>query len=252
MVNQSTKNINDHFFEGQYKEVWRQTIPPGLTEAEVDFIQEIGDLGKGSRVLDIMCGYGRHALEMGRRGIQTIAIDNSSDYIREINQKAAEAALPVSGIQQNVSALRLEETFDAIICMGNSFAFFSEDEACALLSKLGVALQKGGKLIINTWMIAEIAIRHFKDREWHAMPDYKYLIHNRFLFQPARIQSVHTIIPAKGPIEEIEGVDYIFTLGELERLFYQAGFLLKDVYSTPRKKKFVLGDGRAYLVAEKQ
>jgi hypothetical protein len=84
------------------------------------------------------------------------------------------------------------------------------------------------------------------------MPDYKYGIENRFFFQPARIESLHTVVPTIGPVEEIRGIDYIFTIAELERLLQKAGFEMENVFSTPRKKVFALGDGRAYIVATKQ
>jgi SAM-dependent methyltransferase len=247
----SSPNINNSFFEGQYKEVWRQIIPPGLTEAEADFIEDIAGLEKGDRVLDAMCGYGRHTLELARRGFALTAIDNAHDYILELKNKAGADAMPVTAIEADIAEVELDGVYDAIVCMGNSFAFFPEGEASSVLQKLSGHLKKGGSLILNSWMIAEIAIRHFKDREWHSLPGYKYLIENRFLFHPSRIESVHTMIPDAGAIEERKGIDYIFTLSELERLLSAAGFALREVYGTPRKKKFSLGDGRAYIVADK-
>jgi hypothetical protein len=74
----------------------------------------------------------------------------------------------------------------------------------------------------------------------------------RFQFNPARIESEHTIISDSGEIESINGVDYIFTLAELEAMFRQAGLATKAIYSTPRKRPFRLGDNRIYIVAEKQ
>jgi SAM-dependent methyltransferase len=252
MNNPSGQNINDSFFEGRYKEVWRQTIPPGLTEAEADFIEETGVLSGGQIVLDIMCGYGRHSLELARRGYQVTAIDNAATYIEEIRLAAASGNLPIQTLAESVLTVDFGGPYDAAICMGNSFAFFSEGEADALLQKIAASLKEGGKLIINSWMIAEIAIRHFKEREWHTMSGHKYGIENRFLFHPTRIESLHTVIPVSGAVEEIKGVDYIFTIAELQRMLQKAGFMLEEVYSTPRKKKFVLGDGRAYIVATRQ
>ena len=69
-------NINDTFFEGIYKEVWRKLIPPGLSEVECDFIRDVAQLQAGDRVVDFMCGYGRHALELARRGFPVTAVDN--------------------------------------------------------------------------------------------------------------------------------------------------------------------------------
>jgi 2-polyprenyl-3-methyl-5-hydroxy-6-metoxy-1,4-benzoquinol methylase len=74
---QSTENINSDFFKGIYKDVWRKEIPAGLTEAEADFIEEIAHLNNQDNILDITCGYGRHTLELARRGYNVTPVDNS-------------------------------------------------------------------------------------------------------------------------------------------------------------------------------
>ena len=90
----SSTNINNRFFEGSYKHVWRAIIPEGLTEAEVDFLIEVAGLKEKARVLDIMCGYGRHAFGLSKKGISVTAVDNLQDYIREIGSRAEEESLP--------------------------------------------------------------------------------------------------------------------------------------------------------------
>ena len=251
MAGAAPTNINNNFFEGTYKEVWRGIIPKGLTEAEVDFIEHVCDLQEGARVLDIMCGYGRHALELGRRGYAVTAVDNLKDYIDEINALAAEGSLPVEGIAADVATLELQGTYDAVICMGNSFSFFGEADAFKVLQKLSAHLKQGGKLIINSWLIGEIAIRHFKEKDWYYVGPYKCIIDSHYKFNPSRIESEQLIISPDGSSELTQGVDYIFTLSELGTLLKKASFNLEQVYSTPRKKSFQLGDSRAYIVAER-
>lgn len=247
----SSPNINNTFFEGSYKHAWKGTIPTGLTETEVDFIQEVGSLKNGGKVLDIMCGYGRHALELGRKAVSVTAVDNLQDYIDEIKVKAAEQNVPVNAIQEDVLYAKLNEVYDAAICMGNSFAFFDKADALTILKNVSDHLKPGGILIINSWMVAEVAIKHFREKDWHYAGDYKCMLEYKYFFHPSRIESEQTIISPDGSVEVLKGVDYIFTLDELESMFNEAGLKTKDVFSTPRKKKFVLGDGRVYIVAEK-
>lgn len=247
----ATTNINNSFFQGFYKDAWRELIPAGLTEVEVDFIVEISHLEKGAKVLDLMCGYGRHALELGRRGIEVTAVDNLEDYVTEINEAARQNKLHVEAIQADILHYEPREQFDAAICMGNSFAFFDKNDEIKILKKVSRHLSKGGIMIINSWTIAEIAIRYFKEKDWHYAGDFKCLIENFYLFNPARIESEQTIISKDGNIELVKGVDFIFTITEMEEMFKLSGFRIKYLYSTPRKRKFVLGDGRIYIVAEK-
>jgi SAM-dependent methyltransferase len=247
----NSSNINDSFFAGHYKEVWRKLIPPGLSEAECTFIEDVAGLQPNDSVLDLMCGYGRHALELARRGYSITAIDNSPAYIAEIDERSRVENLPVKAFAAGALETSFQQQYKAILCMGNSFAFFNKEDALSLLQKVADHLKPEGVFIINTWMIAEIAIRHFQEREWHQVDTYKYLLRYQFFFQPNRIASEHTLLIPDGTIEVIHGVDYVFTLDELEDLFRQAGLQLREVYSTPKKRKFKLGDNKAYLVVGK-
>jgi cyclopropane fatty-acyl-phospholipid synthase-like methyltransferase len=250
-MSSSSRNINNSFFSGIYKQVWRETIPPGLSEAEVDFIMEMAGLVKGDRVLDFMCGYGRHALELAKRGIQVTAIDNAEEYITEIREQSNEAALPVQATHADILQANLQDTYKAALCMGNSIAFFNKPDIISILSNVTSHLVDGGILVINSWTIAEIAIRHFKEKEWHYEGAFKCVLENKYLFNPSRIEFDQTVISPDGSIENLQGIDYIFTMDEMSELFAAAGLALTGFYSTPRKRKFSLGDTQVYIVGEK-
>jgi SAM-dependent methyltransferase len=248
----STPNINDVFFEGHYKYAWKETIPDGLSEAEVDFIQEMGGLNNNSKVLDLMCGYGRHAIELGRRGIQVMAIDNLEYYINEIDRVKQAENLPIHPVRSDLLTVDLQnEMYEAAICMGNSFNFFDRDNATSILKNISSHLKPNGIFILNSWSIAEIAYKHFKEKDWHYAGPYKCVLEHKFLFHPSRIQIEQTTISPGNDIELVIGIDYVFSLNEIEDMFLSAGLSTRAHYSTPRKRKFNMGDGRIYIVADK-
>ena len=47
------------------------------------------------------------------------------------------------------------------------------------------------------------------------------------------------------------GIDFIYSISELESMLNKTGFQLKEIYSIPGKKKFTVEEPRAYIVAEK-
>src|SRR5215203_2808441 len=96
--NIKSENVNNSFFNGYYKDIWRQFFPEKTTKGEVDFIVDQANLNPGSYVLDLMCGYGRHAVEFARRKIHVTAVDNLPDYINEINEKSKFEKLPLECI----------------------------------------------------------------------------------------------------------------------------------------------------------
>ncbi|HLG38663.1 MAG TPA: methyltransferase domain-containing protein [Chitinophagaceae bacterium] len=244
-------NINDTYFDGYYKDIWRSIIPAELTPKEVDFMIQYFNLEPGNKVLDIMCGYGRHAIELAKKGISVTAIDNLGDYIDEIKRIASEEDLPVKAIKANVINYAIDEEYDLAICMGNSLNFFDKENVRRLFKSIHVHLKPAGHVLINTWSLAEIAIKNFAARTWSEINGVKHIAESRYLFQPSRIEFDSTFLFPDGRVEQKKAVDYIFSVAEIESLLNDTGFKLKEIYSIPGKKKFTLGEPRAYIVAEK-
>ena len=244
-------NINDTFFDGYYKEIWRTIIPDELTVKEVDFMLPYFNLQPGSKVLDLMCGYGRHSISLARKGISVVAVDNLGDYTNEISETADKEQLSLKVLNADVINCTMDDVFDLAICMGNSLNFFNSADIAKLFNNISATLKPGGHLLINSWSLAEIVYTNFKEKGWSQINGLKFLTESKLLFYPTRIETESTIISADGATEIKTGIDYIFSINEMEMMLKQAGLLLKEVYSIPGRKKFTLGEPRAYLVAEK-
>jgi 2-polyprenyl-3-methyl-5-hydroxy-6-metoxy-1,4-benzoquinol methylase len=247
-----SEHVNNTFFDGYYKNIWRQVFPEKTTLAEVDFIINEANLSKGDRVLDIMCGYGRHSLGLARGGMNVTAVDNLSDYVNEIREKNKSENLNIDALCENVLELQIDQTYDVAICMGNSLQFFNEEDTMRLLSSVSSHLKPGGKFLINTWSISEIVIKQFTEKGWGRFNDLLFFSENKYLLRPSRIETTSVIIPNTGEREEKITIDYIFSINELESMLNKTGFRLKEIYSIPGKKIFTIGDPRAYFVAEKR
>jgi SAM-dependent methyltransferase len=246
-----SENINNHFFDGYYKDIWRHIFPEKTTLAEVDFIFESSKLNTQSHLLDIMCGYGRHSLELAKRGVHVSAIDNLPDYINEIKEKATAQNLDIDCICADVLETQIDKKFDAVICMGNSLQFFNEEDTLRVLTNISDHIKPGGKFYINTWSLTEIAVKNIKEKSWSRIEDFLLISDCKILFYPTRMEMNSIIITDSGEREEKTGIDYIFSINEIEAMLNKTGFRLKDIYSIPGKKLFTVGEPRAYIVAEK-
>src|SRR5437762_2020666 len=182
-------NINDSYIDGHYKDIWRNLIPEGLTKAEVDFLIQESGLKAGNKVLDLMCGYGRHGLALARIGVEVTAVDNLAEYINEVTEIALKENLSVTASQENVIHFQPRQKYDLVICMGNSLSFFNADESRALFSVITSCLKQGGKFVFNSWIIAEIAIKQFREKTWSYVGKIKFLANSQYLFSPTRIET---------------------------------------------------------------
>ncbi len=244
-------NINDIYFDGYYKDIWRSIIPAELTPKEVDFMVQYFNLEPGNNVLDIMCGYGRHAIALAKKGLNVTAVDNLDEYTTEIEGIAKKEELSLNVIKADILEYKIEKKYDLALCMGNSLNFFNATEVSGLLTNLNSHLKEGANLLINTWSLAEIVIRNFVSRSWSETNGLKHICESRFLFHPTRVESDSIFLSPDGSMEKKQAVDFIFSVAEMEALLTNAGFELKEVYSIPGKKKFTLGDPRAYIIAER-
>lgn len=248
----STNNINNHFFEGQYKNIWRDIIPPALTKLENDFFMETSKLDSSSLVLDMMCGYGRHALGLARNGVHVTAVDLLPEYISEIKKIAEEENLPVKSIVYDVMEFSTNDNFDLVICMGNSLSFFDAAGMEALTKKIAGCLKNSGKFIFNSWMLAEIAIQQFKEKSWGEVNGVKMLADCKFNFNPTRIETDTTIISPEGEIEKKQAIDYIYSFSEVVKFFENENLFLQATYSILGKKAYQFGDKSIYFIFEKK
>lgn len=237
-------------FDGMYKELWRRIVPEALTQAELGFLIDILAVNPGDRVLDAMCGYGRHSLGLAEKGMAVTAVDSAAEYITEIQEKAGE--LPIEAITSTVESFRPSHQYQAAICMGNSISSLNRQQTLDFFKTLNDCLEPGGRFVLNTWMLTEIVVKKYRDREWYQVKEFKYLLENEYLLQPTRMETIHTVIAPDGAMEQRTDTDYIFSIAEMEALLNESGFDLVELYSTPRKRIYSLGDEYAYFLAQKK
>ncbi|MCB9538755.1 MAG: methyltransferase domain-containing protein [Myxococcales bacterium] len=135
------------------------------TQAEVDFIeQRLGAL-EGARLLDVACGYGRHSLELARRGHELVGLDLSLDMLKRALAAAQEEGLAVKFVHGDMRDLNFDQVFDGVLSFDTSFGFFSDAENIAVLRSLHRALKRGGRLVIDV-LNRDYAIQAIPNRNW--------------------------------------------------------------------------------------
>ena len=109
-----------------------------------------GNIGRGMRVVDAGCGYGRNLVHLLRDGVEVFAVDANAEAVEHVRALAAELApgLPGENFQvAAVEAMPFEDGFaDVVIC--NSVLHFARDEAhfLAMVTELWRVLRPGGLL----------------------------------------------------------------------------------------------------------
>jgi D-alanine-D-alanine ligase len=142
---------------------------PALTKREVDVIEDILRLQPTTRILDVCGGQGRHALELARRGYQSVTVLDYSDFLLDRGRwEAAASGLNVTFCQGDARAIALPTTsYDAILLMANSFGyFFDAVDDQRVLAEVARLLATHGRFLLDL-IDRDEALRHFCTASWH-------------------------------------------------------------------------------------
>jgi SAM-dependent methyltransferase len=242
-----------HFFTELPNEFWRRCVPVEATAAEVDFIESQLGLVRSARVLDVPCGSGRHALALVARGHAVLGVDISAEAVEHARRAAAAAAAAAVSVQWMVGELRQvprDASFDAAICMGNSFGYLDLSGTRDFVAALAGAVRPGGGLVIDYGAAAESLLPGFADNKPRDITagDIHVTGSNRYDVANSRLLSRYVFSRGEQRVEAI-ALHHVYTVAQLRGLLLDAGFANIRLYNGPEGKPFEVGCGRLMLTA---
>lgn len=156
-----------------YKSGWTLVIKEQSwtenTVKEVDFLEKTLGLTGTETVLDLACGYGRHSLELARRGYRVTGVDITPAYVDDANKNAAEEQLQAVFLCDDLRNLRYENEFDVVLNMADGAIGYLEDDAenLKIFDVIAKALKPGGRSFIDV-QSGDYADAHFPEQLWEA------------------------------------------------------------------------------------
>ena len=240
------------YFKGLPQRAWKLHQDEEYTDYEVDFLRDVLEIKEDSKVLDMLAGYGRHALPLAADGSELTCIDISVEYCDELKAVAKKQNLNVTVICDDVLQCNLEENaFDAAYCIGNSFSFFPRAEMQQFISKMAHAVKPGGHIAIHTENLAESILPNFQTRNWMPVKDdIIYLAENDYRAEEGYIEAAQTFISGAEKVTHMVR-QHIYTLSEIIYMFENAGLQVVGTFGNLEADPFTLGDEQLYLVAKK-
>lgn len=239
------------FFSGLNCEMWEKAATTEWTQQEVDFLIDTLTIKPGDHILDVPCGFGRHTLELAKRGFTMTGIDISADYIQKLNEQVEAEHLPVQVIQGDILTTKLERFFDGAYCLGNSFGYVDYAGITAFVKNVSDALTPGARFVINSGMVAESILPNFPKTGHYVLGDLIMNIRNAYVVGESYMATELTY--TKGDRSETYSFKHhVYTLSEIKRLLARYGLRTIAVYNSTEKLDYQLGDQQMYLVAEKQ
>ena len=220
----------ERFFDADYVALLRDTSPASATRRQVDFVVRSLRLSPGARILDVPCGYGRHAAELARRGFRVVGVDLSRAMVAEARRRWTEGPR-LRFLRGDMRRLKARGEFDAVVNLYTSFGYFSPRENLAALGRLARALRPGGLLLIDHRDPGHDA--RLPQRLWYPAGPHRYVLEERRFDRRTNVtRSTWLIVPAGGRRVMRKTTRFQeFTLPQWRRMFRMAGLRFLRAYS---------------------
>lgn len=222
-----------------YRKIWTLDITDQSwveeTGREVDFVIRALSLQGGERILDLGCGFGRHALELASRGYSVIGVDITLAYIQEACRRAAEQHLNAEFICADIRDVSFSAEFDVVINMADGAIGYLEtdEENLKIFDVVANALKPGGKHLMYVCS-RDYAEKHFPRRHWEvgekslALADFAWdsktarMLYGGYSFRFGE--------PLSPPDVKFSSSTRLYSVSELCTIFAARGMRLRETF----------------------
>lgn len=249
-LEQQYKNF---FQSGFYEEGWKLKIDSLQTKTEVDRILHLLNPPPKAHILDWCGGWGRHAIELAKRGFKVSLLDFASDHIQKAEQllKNEQVDLEFFCVDFRETPASIQADFAINLYTAGIGCLTEEDDLNALCS-LYKALKPNAKLLIDTanlfWLV-----RNYRPRGWTEAADktFRILEDRSFDFWSNRNQTRFTYINSGNSDRQKEISHRYYSAAELITILRLAKFEPTQIYGDLAGSLFSFDSKRIVLVSEK-
>ena len=222
-----------------YKENWTLDIKQQSwvedTENQVDFLIRTLNLKGHERILDLACGYGRHALSLSARGFEVVGVDITRDYIDDAIASAESLSLSAQFLCADIRRLSYCDEFDVVLNLADGAIGYLEndEENLKIFDVAARALKRGGRHFIDV-CDADHADAYFPKRHWEVGNQALALAQfdwnkdtRRMLYGGADIPFGEIALP---PQAFVGDPIRLYSRAELEAIYAERGMQIIDTF----------------------
>jgi SAM-dependent methyltransferase len=219
------------WFEEVFDEDYLRTLPFMTAEQtlrEVAFIREALAPPADGQILDIACGYGRHAIELSQRGLRVTGLDLSLPLLIRAADESQRRSLSVNFVHADMREMAFESQFDGAYCILSSFGYFDEETNVKVATAICKSLKPGGRFLLDT-LNRDYIVADLPTRVWWEGDGCVVLEEVDFNFHTSRVIIRRSVVFQDGRQVEQDISIRAYSLHELGKLLRQAGFRVLDV-----------------------
>jgi SAM-dependent methyltransferase len=178
----------------------------------------------GGDLLDVPCGFGRHAIPLAGAGYRVVGVDRSQPLLDEARRRADGARWPKLTQADYRKLPFADERFDAALCLFSSLGYLGDEADTRVLAEIGRVLRPGGRLVIEIFH-RDLLVARFREQDWSLLGEGRLLLEQR-TFDPVAgvVQATQTLVETGGERESRTYSVRVYTATELLAMLDRAGF----------------------------
>lgn len=159
--------FKDWFNTDEYLKVYQHRNEADA-ERHIDLILRNVSLSKNSKILDMACGAGRHAVILARKGFDVTGVDLSEKLISIAKKISIKENLNINFILSDIRSFNSDVKFDLVLNLFTSFGYFvSDEENFSVLKKAYDLLNEKGFFILdffNSEFLVKNLVEYSRDK----------------------------------------------------------------------------------------
>ena len=219
------------YFERGYAQRWGLRAPTDHVRIETHGLWDMLQLTPASRVIDVGCGHGRHALALAERGVDVVGIDSAVALLDRARDLSTELRVQVRWIRGDMRRLPLRSECAGAAILMDAFGFFeTEAEHDAVLREAARVLVSGGRLALKI-VNGGFVIADFRDSAREDRDGVVVSISNTLTLTPPRLTQRISVAGSRGQ-GEYERRQRLYRVEELRSALTCAGFDVVGVFAS--------------------
>jgi len=217
----------EKFFGKHYLRTVRTPTPKEVA-VECDFIERALRVPVGSRVLDVGCGLGVQSVEMASRGYHLVGLDISPTMVSRAYDEAEDRGLQIDFVRGDMRDVTFEEPFDALLCWGTTFGYFSEEENELALRQFHELLKPDGTLLLEV-VNRDFMIGSQPNQVWFEVDGAVCMEETDFDYVTSRLRVKRRVASHDGQEQDRLYSIRLYALHEIRSMFERNGFRVDEL-----------------------
>lgn len=211
-----------------FTEDFFRTLPRNFhkqTVREAEFVIDRLGVEPGARLLDLCCGFGRHTMELARRGFEVVGLDLAMPLLQKALNEAQRRSLSIKFVHGDMRELNFQGVFDGIFNVQTSFGYFTDKTNFKVLQGIRRALKPGGRFFVET-INRDFVCEEIPMRVWWEGTECLILEEVDFDYSTSVLKVKRSFVfedSAREPWEQNIHVR-LYSAHELQNLLRRAGF----------------------------